>query len=113
MTDCLLEDTHLKTYPLYFYKQLQELIDRLPYAIRKKTVPLFTYTGISTLKVYKGKPYANYIILKETIPFERMQVAISRPRNLRDILTKAAITLPHGYDINKVIQECATKTTDP
>jgi hypothetical protein len=51
--------------------------------------------------------------LKDIIPFERMQVAISRPRNLRDILTKAAITLPHGYDMNKVIQECATKTTDP
>jgi hypothetical protein len=51
--------------------------------------------------------------LKDIIPFERMQVAIARPCHLRDILTKAAITLPHGYDMNKVIQECATKTTDP
>jgi len=38
-----------------------------------------------------------------------MQVAISRPRNLRDVLTKAAIKLPQDFDINQAILQATNK----
>jgi len=33
-------------------------------------------------------------ILKPFLPFDKMQIAVSRPRNLRDILVKAKLTPP-------------------
>jgi len=34
-----------------------------------------------------------------------MQLAISRPKNLQDVLTKAATKLPHGTNINQIIEQ--------
>jgi hypothetical protein len=39
-----------------------------------------------------------------------MQVAIARPKNLRDILTKAKMTLPRHLDINQLIDQISSKT---
>ena len=47
--------------------------------------------------------------LKNVLPFQKMQVAIPRPRNLRDVLTKAAIKLPQDFDINQAILQAADK----
>jgi hypothetical protein len=43
--------------------------------------------------------------LKPILDFDRMTVAISRPRNLRDILTKAFLTLPPHLDVQEIINE--------
>jgi hypothetical protein len=43
--------------------------------------------------------------LKPILDFDRMTVAISRPRNLRDILTKASLTLPPHLDVQQIINE--------
>jgi hypothetical protein len=45
-------------------------------------------------------------MLQHALDYEHMQVAISRPKNLRDILTRAALKLPNNIDINDVIQQC-------
>ena len=47
--------------------------------------------------------------LRNVLPFQKMQVAISRPRNLRDVLTKAAIKLPQDFDINQAILQATNK----
>ncbi len=44
--------------------------------------------------------------LQHALDYEHMQVAISRPKNLRDILTCAALKLPNNIDINDIIQQC-------
>jgi hypothetical protein len=33
-----------------------------------------------------------------------MQVAISRPKNLRDALTRTELSLPNNFDLNEVIE---------
>jgi len=43
--------------------------------------------------------------LKEALPYDRMQIAISRPKNLRDILTRAKTKLPNGMDIEQLITQ--------
>jgi hypothetical protein len=43
--------------------------------------------------------------LKPILDFDRMTVAISRPRNLRDILTKASLTLPPHLNVQQIINE--------
>jgi hypothetical protein len=50
-------------------------------------------------------------ILQPHTPHERMLVAISRPRNLRDVLTKAALTLPDHLNLQELIQLNNTQTT--
>jgi hypothetical protein len=47
--------------------------------------------------------------LKNVLHFQKMQVAIPRPRNLRDVLTKAAIKLPQDFDINQAILQATDK----
>jgi hypothetical protein len=47
-------------------------------------------------------------MLKNILPFQKMQVTISRLRNLRDVLTKAAINLPQDFDINHAIYQATT-----
>ncbi len=44
--------------------------------------------------------------LKDILPFDRMQIALSRPKNLRDILTRAAVKLPPDQNIDTIIQQC-------
>jgi hypothetical protein len=44
--------------------------------------------------------------LKDILPFDRMQIALSRPKNLRDILTRAAVKLPPDQNIDAIIQQC-------
>jgi hypothetical protein len=41
-----------------------------------------------------------------------MQVAIARPKNLRDILTKATTTLPSHLNINQLIDEISSNNND-
>jgi hypothetical protein len=43
--------------------------------------------------------------LKDILPYERMQMALSHPKNLRDILAKAAVTLPTDLTIENLIQQ--------
>jgi hypothetical protein len=50
-------------------------------------------------------------MLKSILPFDKMQVAFSRPCNLRDVLIKAAISLPRGFDINQAIHQATTNDT--
>jgi hypothetical protein len=40
-----------------------------------------------------------------------MVVAISRPRNLRDVLTKAVLKLPDGLNLQELIQLSNTQAT--
>jgi len=47
---------------------------------------------------------------QDSLPYDRMQVAIARPKNLRDILTKAKMTLPRHLDINQLIDQISSKT---
>jgi len=44
-------------------------------------------------------------ILKEYLPFDRMQVAISRPKNLRDVLTRTALTVPEELCLDTIITQ--------
>jgi hypothetical protein len=41
------------------------------------------------------------------LDFDKMTVAISRPTNLRDKLTKAKLLAPENTDVNKLIQQSA------
>jgi hypothetical protein len=43
--------------------------------------------------------------LQSHTPFERMIIAMSRPKNLRDVLTRAALKLPGDLQIEKFIEE--------
>jgi hypothetical protein len=43
--------------------------------------------------------------LQSHTPFERMIIAMSRPKNLRDVLTRAALKLPGDLQIRKIIEE--------
>ena len=45
------------------------------------------------------------MILEPHLNGEKMTVAISRPTNLRDILTKAKLTLPDDIDVHKLVQQ--------
>jgi len=38
-----------------------------------------------------------------------MQIAIARPKNLKDILTRSALTLPPNIDLDTLIQQCTTE----
>jgi hypothetical protein len=48
--------------------------------------------------------------LKDHIPYNRMQVAMSRPKNLLDILTRATLKLPPGLDLKQFIRDCSSAT---
>jgi hypothetical protein len=43
--------------------------------------------------------------LRPVNPFHNMTVAISRPKNLRDILTKAALHLPMDLSLQPIIND--------
>jgi hypothetical protein len=45
---------------------------------------------------------------QDSLPYDRMQVAIARPKNLRDILTKAKTTLPSHHNINQLINQISS-----
>ncbi len=47
-------------------------------------------------------------ILKAYLDVDKMIVAMSRPTNLRDVLTKATLTLPANLSIQNLIQDCTT-----
>jgi hypothetical protein len=49
-------------------------------------------------------------ILQPYIPFSRMQIAMSRPKNLKDVLTWAALTLPDDLSLPIMLAQ-ANKTT--
>jgi len=59
-----------------------------PYGIQRQTIRRIF---IATLQPY--------------IPFSEMQVAISRPKNLRDILTRAALDLPDNLSLDAIITQ--------
>jgi hypothetical protein len=42
-------------------------------------------------------------ILKPHVPFDKMQIAISRPKNLRDVLTRAALQMPENYTVDNLM----------
>jgi hypothetical protein len=44
-------------------------------------------------------------ILEPHLNGEKMTVAISRPTNLRDMLTKARLVLPDNIDVHKLVQQ--------
>jgi len=44
-------------------------------------------------------------ILKEHIPFDNMQVTISRPKNIRDILTCTKLTVPDNLCLQTLIKQ--------
>jgi len=50
-------------------------------------------------------------VLEPHLNFKKMTIAMSRPTNLRDILTKAALTLPENINIQQMIQEHNTTHT--
>jgi hypothetical protein len=43
--------------------------------------------------------------LQPYIPFEKMTIAVSRPKNLRDTLTRAALKLPEDIQLSSLIAE--------
>jgi hypothetical protein len=43
-------------------------------------------------------------ILEPFLDFDKMTIAMSRPTNLRDVLTKASLTIPTGTDISHLIK---------
>jgi len=42
--------------------------------------------------------------LQPLLSYDLMQIAVLRPKNLRDVLTKSNLTLPYNMDINTLIQ---------
>jgi hypothetical protein len=42
--------------------------------------------------------------LSQSLDYIKMQVAISRPKNLRDALTRTELSLPNNFDLNEVIE---------
>jgi hypothetical protein len=42
--------------------------------------------------------------LQPLLSYDLMQLAVLRPQNLRDVLTKTQLTLPDNMDINTLIQ---------
>jgi hypothetical protein len=49
-------------------------------------------------------------ILHEHLPFKQMTVAISRPLNLKDILTKTKLQLPPSINIEEIIEDINTQS---
>ncbi len=47
--------------------------------------------------------------LQPHLPFKRMTVAVSRPLNLRDILTKTKLQLPASLDIKLLIEDIKSR----
>jgi hypothetical protein len=43
--------------------------------------------------------------LKQTLNYDKVTIAISRPKNLRDILSKTTLELPNNLDIDEIAQE--------
>jgi hypothetical protein len=43
--------------------------------------------------------------LKQTLNYDKVMIAISRPKNLRDILSKTTLELPNNRDIDDITQE--------
>jgi len=43
--------------------------------------------------------------LQQHLEYDSMHVAISRPKNIRDCLTKAKLTPPPGIDMDKIIED--------
>jgi hypothetical protein len=52
-------------------------------------------------------------ILQPHVPYDNMQVAISWPKNLRDLFTKARLDIPNGICLQDLIRKLTTTTTDP
>jgi hypothetical protein len=48
--------------------------------------------------------------LRQHIPFEKMVIAMSRPKNLRDVLTRTTLKLPEDFNLNKLIEETKPQT---
>jgi hypothetical protein len=48
--------------------------------------------------------------LRDSISFENMQIALSRQKNLRDVLTRAALTLPEDLRIQDLIDQARSST---
>jgi len=44
--------------------------------------------------------------LKDILPYNKMQLALSRPKNLRDVLAKSTVTLLPNLAIDSLIQQC-------
>jgi len=49
-------------------------------------------------------------ILQPYLPFNRMQVAMSRPKNLKDVLTRAALTLPDDLSLPSMLAQANVTT---
>jgi hypothetical protein len=53
---------------------------------------------------------------KDDLPFDKMQVAMARPKNLRDVLTRATTKVPAHIDLDRLItnilQETKTNTNN-
>jgi hypothetical protein len=41
--------------------------------------------------------------VKNALPYDKMQVAVARPKNLRDVLTRATTKVPDYLDIEHLI----------
>jgi hypothetical protein len=48
-------------------------------------------------------------ILQPHLNYDHMQIAIARPRNLKDTLTRSALTIPPHMDLGNLIQQYATE----
>jgi hypothetical protein len=48
---------------------------------------------------------------KDDLPFDKMQVAVARPKNLRDVLTRATTKVPAHTDIDHLITQCCPDQT--
>jgi hypothetical protein len=49
--------------------------------------------------------------LQPYIPFDKMTIAVSRPKNLRDTLTRAALKLPEDIQLSRLIEEVKLHTS--
>jgi hypothetical protein len=60
--------------------------------------------SLSTLYIHIQKTYN--ATLKDILPYNKMQLALSRPKNLRDVLAKSTVTLLPNLAIDSLIQQC-------
>jgi hypothetical protein len=95
---------------------LQDLIPKLQQAALKfdgMNASTFPQPNSNTLYIHQmyhpnGLQRANIreaynTTLKPVLNFEKMMVTISRPRNLRDILTKTSLIAPLSLDIQRLL----------
>jgi hypothetical protein len=56
--------------------------------------------------VYNVKQSGAYNnILKDHIPYDNMQVAISRPKNIKDVLTRTKLIVPDNLCLQTLIKQ--------